>query len=596
MLDNLGSLKRTHRSGELRAEHTGQEVTLMGWVFRRRDFGPLTFVDLRDREGIVQVVFDEERNPTAHSKAKRLRSEFVIAVQGRVVQRSAETVNPNIKTGDIEIVAEQVSILNESKTPPFELDAAKPPSEDLRLEYRYIDLRRQKMQDNLRLRHRLTMAARNYLDRQGFFEIETPILTKSTPEGARDYLVPSRLNPGEFYALPQSPQLFKQILMISGYDRYFQIARCFRDEDLRADRQPEFTQIDLEMSFVQPEDVFNLIEPLIVEMFAVGGVEVKTPFPRMDYSEAMERFGSDKPDTRFGMEFVNLGDIFTETEFAPFAKTLQEDGHIKAITLEGGANYSRKQIDDLTAFVRDVYKASGLAWVRYSESGEITSSLMKNLGEETIRRAAEKALAKAGDMVFIIAGNRDVVAAALGGLRLELGKREGLVDATKWNFLWVTNFPMFEYHPEDKRWYAMHHPFTSPRDEDIEKLSGEQANPGGVLAKAYDLVLNGVELGGGSIRIHRPDVQQTIFRTLGFSDEEARRRFGFFLDALTYGTPPHGGIALGLDRLTALLAGETSIREVIAFPKTARASCLMTDSPSEVSQEQLQELKIKIDR
>ncbi|MBI4853317.1 MAG: aspartate--tRNA ligase [Acidobacteria bacterium] len=595
MLDNLGNVKRTHRAGELRIEHVGQEVVLMGWVNARRDFGPLTFIDIRDREGVTQVVFNEELFAEAHAKAKRLRSEFVFAVRGKVIKRTDETINSNINTGEIEVVAEEVLLLNEAKTPPFEISSANLPSEDTRLEYRYIDLRRQKMQDNLRLRHRITTTVRNYLDREGFFEIETPILTKSTPEGARDYLVPSRLNAGEFYALPQSPQLFKQILMISGYDRYYQIARCFRDEDLRADRQPEFTQIDLEMSFVQPEDVFNLIEPMIVEVFALKGIEVPRPFPRLSYQEAMSRFGSDKPDTRFGMEFVDFSAQVMESGFAPFVQILEKGGWIKGIVLTDGAKYGRNQIDNLTAFVREKYKASGLAWIKLSETGELTSSLLKNFGEDRLRTMAESAQAKKGDLVCIIAGTMDLVGSALGGLRIELAKRENLIDSTKYNFLWVTNFPMFEYHEEDKRWYAMHHPFTSPRDEDLSKLSEDSAKTGEVLAKAYDLVLNGTELGGGSIRIHRPDVQKDIFRILGFSDEEARRRFGFFLDALAYGTPPHGGIALGLDRLVALLAGESSIREVIAFPKTASASCLMTKSPSDVSKEQLKELHIKID-
>jgi aspartyl-tRNA synthetase len=588
MLDHLGQLKRTHTCGELRAADAGKTVTLMGWVNRRRDLGSLIFIHLRDREGITQVVFNEEVSPQAHDRAEQLRSEYVVAVTGRCVVRDSATVNANIATGEVEVVAEDVKILNDAQTPPFQIDSCEA-AEDLRLKYRYLDLRRPEMQQNFRLRHRLALATRDYLDSRGFFEIETPILTKSTPEGARDYLVPSRTFPGKFFALPQSPQLFKQLLMIAGYDKYFQVARCFRDEDLRADRQPEFTQVDLEMSFVQPEDVFDLIEPMIVEYFKVAGwPEPQRPFRRMAYKEAMERFGSDKPDLRFGLEFVDLSAQFEGSAFAAFADIVQKGGAVKGIVVPNGAAYSRKQLDELVDYAKR-YGASGLAYIQLGD--EVRSSLTKALGAEGVSALAQAAGANKGDAVLIIGGKKDTVAQSLGALRLEVARRDKLIDESQASLLWVTEFPMFEYHDDDRRWYAMHHPFTSPTDEDIEKLGG--GDLGAVRAKAYDLVLNGNELGGGSIRIHRSDVQAQVFKALGLSEEEARAKFGFFLDALSYGTPPHGGIALGLDRLAMIMAGAKSLRDVIAFPKVASASDLMTDSPSEVSPEQLLELKIK---
>jgi aspartyl-tRNA synthetase len=588
MLDHLGQLKRTHNCGELRAADAGKTVTLMGWVNSRRDHGSLLFIHLRDREGITQIVFNEESAPAIHERAKAARSEYVIAVTGRVVAREANTVNRNMMTGEVEVLADDIKILNDAETPPFEIDNCKA-AEDLRLKYRYLDLRRPEMQQNFRLRHRLALATRDYLDSRGFFEIETPILTKSTPEGARDYLVPSRTFPGKFFALPQSPQLFKQLLMIAGYDKYFQIARCFRDEDLRADRQPEFTQVDLEMSFVQPEDVFDLIEPMIVEYFKVAGwPEPQRPFRRMAYKEAMERFGSDKPDLRFGLEFVDLSAQFEGSAFAAFADIVQKGGAVKGVVVPNGAAYSRKQLDELVDYAKR-YGASGLAYIQLGD--EVRSSLTKALGAEAVSALAQAAGANKGDAVLIIGGKKDVVAQSLGALRLEVARRDKLIDESQASLLWVTEFPMFEYHDDDRRWYAMHHPFTSPADEDIEKLDG--GDLGAVRAKAYDLVLNGNELGGGSIRIHRSDVQAQVFKALGLTEEEARAKFGFFLDALSYGTPPHGGIALGLDRLAMIMAGAKSLRDVIAFPKVASASDLMTDSPSEVSPEQLLELKIK---
>jgi aspartyl-tRNA synthetase len=588
-LDTLGSLKRSHYSGDLRPEHAGEVVRLMGWVHKRRDFGPLTFIDLRDREGIVQVVFDEEKNADAHRRAKELRSEYVVAIVGKVLMRDKDKLNPNLKSGRIEVKALELYILNDAKTPPFEIDGSKA-SEEVRLNYRYLDLRREKMQYNIGLRHRAAIAVRRYMDEHGFYEIETPMLIKTTPEGARDYIVPSRLQPGRFYALPQSPQIFKQLLMIAGFDKYFQLAHCFRDEDLRADRQPEFTQIDIEMSFVRPDDIFKVTEPLMAELSRLIDLKVELPFPRLTYAESMRRYGNDKPDTRFAMELVDLSHNLAGTDFTPYRSALDAAGQVKAINAAGGAKYSRKQLDELTEITRR-YGAGGMGWIKTADSGEITSPLSKSLGEEKVLELAQAAGSSAGDCVLIVGGKASIVAASLSALRMEVAEREGLIDQNKFNFLWITDFPMFEYHEEDGRYYPMHHPFTSPRDEDLDKL---ESDPGSVLAKAYDLVLNGTELSSGSIRIHQRETQRRVFNVLGLTEDEARSKFGFLLDALEYGTPPHGGMAIGFDRLVMLLAREKSIREVIAFPKTASAIDLMTDSPGPVSEEQVAELHIRI--
>ena len=580
----LGKLARTHTCGELTAQQIGQDVVLLGWVHRTRDLGPFVFIDLRDRHGITQVVARE--NETLVAAAKRLRGEFVIAVLGSVVKR--ESANPKMATGEVEVEARDIRLLNDAKVPPFAISDEAPVNEDLRLKYRYLDLRRPRMQHNIALRHRATMEIRKYFDGQGFLEIETPMLTKSTPEGARDYLVPSRVHPGEFYALPQSPQIFKQILMISGMDRYFQIVKCFRDEDLRADRQPEFTQVDLEMSFATEDLVFNTIEPLMERLMALIGREAPRPFRRMPYTEAIARYGSDKPDLRVGMEISDISDAFRESAFSVFRDAIASGGEVRGFVIKGGAKYSRKDLDELTEQARQL-GASGLVWAR-NAGGTVQSSALKAAGEDAIRKALDLARAAEGDLLLLAAGKHDAASQVLGGLRLHAARKENLLDPKRFEFLWVVDFPMFEWSAEEGRYEFMHHPFTSPLESDAGLL---ESDPGRARARAYDLVLNGSEIAGGSIRIHDQAVQRLIFKLLQMSDEEAKLRFGFFLEALEYGTPPHGGIALGLDRIVAILAGEPSIRDVIAFPKTAQAVDLMAGAPSTVNDKQLRELKLR---
>ena len=589
-METLKGMERNRNCGELRKVDEGQEVQLAGWVSRRRDHGGLIFVDMRDRSGIVQVVFDEAAmGADAFDKAETLRNEFVIGIRGKVRARSVETINPKMETGEIEIVTSELRILSKAKTPPFYIQDGVDVDENVRLRYRYLDLRRPEMQKNIMLRHRVTKIMRDYLDENGFLEIETPMLCRSTPEGARDFLVPSRLNPGQFYALPQSPQIFKQLLMVSGFEKYFQIVRCFRDEDLRADRQPEFTQLDIETSFLNQDDILTLMEGLIKNIFeSTLDVKISTPFQRMSWNEAMNRFGTDKPDLRFGMELKDISEYVKGSDFKVFSSVLENGGQIKAINVEGYANIPRKELDGLVEYVK-TYGAKGLAWIQYTEEG-IKSPFKKFYSEETFEQIKKATGAETGDLLLVVGDKPSVVAQALGELRLEMARRRKLIDANKLCFLWIVDFPMFEYVEEDKRYKAMHHPFTSPREEDVEFLL---TAPEKVKANAYDIVLNGVEVGGGSLRIYNSELQEKVFEAIGLTKEEARAKFGFLMDAFEYGTPPHGGIAFGLDRLVMLIAQRKSIRDVIAFPKTQSAIDPMSHAPSEVDEKQLRELHIK---
>ncbi|WP_026558642.1 aspartate--tRNA ligase [Bacillus sp. J37] len=583
---------RTYYCGEVPESAIGEEVILKGWVAKRRDLGGVIFIDLRDRTGVVQVVFNPEISAEALAIAERVRSEYVLDITGKVVKRDEETINPNVSTGTIEVIVEKVTIINAAKNPPFLIeDKSDEVSEDVRLKYRYLDLRRPALQTTLQLRHQVTRSMRNFLDESGFLDIETPILTKSTPEGARDYLVPSRVHEGEFYALPQSPQIFKQLLMVSGFDKYYQIARCFRDEDLRADRQPEFTQIDIETSFMSQDDIMSMTEQMMsIIMKETKNIEIELPLPRMTYDEAMGRYGSDKPDTRFGLELVDVGEIVKDSGLKVFNTVIANGGQVKSINVKGAADkYSRKDMDALAEFVAP-YGAKGLAWLKVEEDG-LKGPIIKFFTEEEQKGLLQTLEATVGDLLVFVADKKSVVADALGALRSKLGKDLNLIDESKFNFLWVVDWPLLEYDEATKRYYAAHHPFTMPAREDIELFDTDPAN---MKAQAYDIVLNGYELGGGSIRIFEKDIQEKMFKLLGFSEEEAREQFGFLLEAFEYGTPPHGGIALGLDRLVMLLAGRSNLRDTIAFPKTASASDLLTSAPSAVSEAQLEELNLEI--
>jgi aspartyl-tRNA synthetase len=581
--------KRDHHCGQLTKQDAGQEVALCGWVATRRDHGGLIFIDLRDRSGVVQIVIDPAAGES-FKKAEAVRSEYVLQVFGKVRERSAETINPNIATGTIEVVASALNILNPAKTPPFYIEDGIDTDENLRLKYRYLDLRRPEMQKNFILRHKVTKLMRDYLDKHGFLEIETPMLCRSTPEGARDYLVPSRVNPGKFYALPQSPQLFKQLLMVAGMERYFQIARCFRDEDLRADRQPEFTQLDMEMSFVEMEDIMEMMEGLIAYVFeGAMGMKIHLPMQRMTWDTAMDLYGSDKPDLRFDMKLVNMVDAVSGSNFKVFNDIIANGGIVKAINVKGYAAIPRRELDGLVNFV-GIYGAKGLAWMQIQQDGTVKSPIAKFFDEAHLAKIKEAGKAEPGDLLLFVGDKPAVVAQALGALRIEMAKRRNLIDPDKYMFTWVTKFPMFEYSEEEKRYVAMHHPFTAPCDEDLPLL---KTNPGKVYAKAYDMVLNGIELGGGSIRIHRQDVQKAIFEAIGLTDEEAKEKFGFLMTAFEYGAPPHGGLAFGLDRMMMLMAKRASIRDVIAFPKTQSANDLMDEAPNTVDEKQLRELHIR---
>jgi len=589
-VDPLGAMRRTHTCCELGAGDVGQEVVLMGWVLRRRDHGGVIFVDLRDREGITQVVFNPEVDRAVHEKAHVIRSEYVLGVRGVVEPRPDGMINPNLQTGEIEVMVNELKIFNAAQTPPFVIEDNVDVSETVRLKYRHLDLRRPQLQKNLITRHAAAGAVRSYLDRNGFLDLETPFLTRSTPEGARDYLVPSRVNPGQFYALPQSPQIFKQLFMIAGFDRYYQIVRCFRDEDLRADRQPEFTQIDVEMSFVGEEDVIQVTEGMMVELFhKVLGRGIDAPFPRLTYEEAVGRYGLDKPDTRFGLELKEISDIVAGSSFKVFADAVRNGGIVKALNAKGCIDFSRKEIDDLTDFV-SVYRARGMAWIKVREDAW-QSPIAKFFTDEEKAALTDRIEMQPGDLVFFLADQSKVVNEGLGHLRNHLGERLGLIDPKRFHFLWVTRFPMFEYDETEKRFEALHHPFTSPLEEDFDKLTGD---PPSVRSRAYDLVLNGFEVGGGSIRIHRRDIQERVFKALGMAPEAYEEKFGFLLSALDSGAPPHGGIAIGFDRLVMLLCGEASIRDVIAFPKTQKAACLLTNAPSVPSKTQLDELCLRV--